>query len=123
MSSRHPAAPEASPPSVSGRSSRLKGADGAAARPDCVRPLTRETSTARGAPKRGAGRKERLHPPTGGPPFTSCAAGAADHLLRSNKMNETTLTIIGNLTEAPELRYLPSGAARAGFTVASTPRR
>ncbi|MDD7967798.1 single-stranded DNA-binding protein [Actinomycetospora lemnae] len=38
-------------------------------------------------------------------------------------MNETTLTIIGNLTEAPELRYLPSGAARAGFTVASTPRR
>ncbi|GLZ49238.1 hypothetical protein Acsp06_54230 [Actinomycetospora sp. NBRC 106375] len=38
-------------------------------------------------------------------------------------MNETTLTIVGNLTEAPELRYLPSGAARAGFTVASTPRR
>ncbi|MDD7941689.1 single-stranded DNA-binding protein [Actinomycetospora lutea] len=38
-------------------------------------------------------------------------------------MNETTLTIVGNLTDAPELRYLPSGAARAGFTVASTPRR
>src|SRR4051812_19193815 len=38
-------------------------------------------------------------------------------------MNETTLTMVGNLTEAPELRYLPSGAARAGFTVASTPRR
>ena len=38
-------------------------------------------------------------------------------------MNETTLTTVGNLTEAPELRYLPSGAARAGFTVASTPRR
>ncbi len=38
-------------------------------------------------------------------------------------MNETTLTIVGNLTEAPELRFLPSGAARAGFTVASTPRR
>ena len=38
-------------------------------------------------------------------------------------MNETTLTIVGNLTDAPELRYLPSGVARAGFTVASTPRR
>ena len=38
-------------------------------------------------------------------------------------MNETTLTIVGNLTEAPELRFLPSGAARAGFTVASTARR
>lgn len=38
-------------------------------------------------------------------------------------MNETTLTIVGNLTEAPELRFLPSGAARAGFTVASTSRR
>ena len=38
-------------------------------------------------------------------------------------MNETTLTIVGNLTDAPELRYLPSGAARAAFTVASTPRR
>lgn len=38
-------------------------------------------------------------------------------------MNETTLAIVGNLTDAPELRYLPSGAARAGFTVASTPRR
>ncbi|MDD7921304.1 single-stranded DNA-binding protein [Actinomycetospora callitridis] len=38
-------------------------------------------------------------------------------------MNETTLTIVGNLTDAPDLRYLPSGAGRAGFTVASTPRR
>lgn len=38
-------------------------------------------------------------------------------------MNETTLTIVGNLTDAPELRYLPSGAARVGLTVASTPRR
>jgi single-strand DNA-binding protein len=38
-------------------------------------------------------------------------------------MNETTLTIVGNLTAEPELRYLPSGAARASFTVASTARR
>lgn len=36
--------------------------------------------------------------------------------------NETTLTIIGNLTGDPELRFTPSGAAVANFTVASTPR-
>jgi single-strand DNA-binding protein len=35
---------------------------------------------------------------------------------------ETTLTIIGNLTAEPELRFTPSGAAVANFTVASTPR-
>jgi single-strand DNA-binding protein len=35
---------------------------------------------------------------------------------------ETTITIIGNLTADPELRFTPQGAAVAGFTVASTPR-
>jgi len=35
---------------------------------------------------------------------------------------ETTLTVIGNLTDDPELRFTPSGAAVANFTVASTPR-
>ena len=35
---------------------------------------------------------------------------------------ETTITVIGNLTEDPELRFTPSGAAVANFTVASTPR-
>lgn len=35
---------------------------------------------------------------------------------------ETTLTIVGNLTADPELRFTPSGAAVASFTVASTPR-
>jgi len=35
---------------------------------------------------------------------------------------DTTLTIIGNLTNDPELRFTPSGAAVANFTVASTPR-
>lgn len=35
---------------------------------------------------------------------------------------ETTLTIIGNLTADPELRFTPAGAAVANFTVASTPR-
>ncbi|MFC9251736.1 single-stranded DNA-binding protein [Amycolatopsis thailandensis] len=35
---------------------------------------------------------------------------------------ETVLTVIGNLTTDPELRFTPSGAAVANFTVASTPR-
>ena len=37
-------------------------------------------------------------------------------------MNETTLTVVGNLTGDPELRFLPNGTAMAKFTVASTPR-
>ena len=36
---------------------------------------------------------------------------------------ETTLTIIGNLTTDPELRFTPNGAPVANFTVASTPRQ
>ena len=36
--------------------------------------------------------------------------------------NDTIITIIGNLTSDPELRFQPSGAAVASFTVASTPR-
>lgn len=35
---------------------------------------------------------------------------------------ETTLTVIGNLTADPELRFTPSGSAVANFTIASTPR-
>lgn len=37
-------------------------------------------------------------------------------------MNETTLTVVGNLTADPELRQTQSGVAVASFTVASTPR-
>lgn len=37
--------------------------------------------------------------------------------------NETTITIIGNLVHDPEIRFTPSGAAVANFTVASTPRK
>ncbi len=36
--------------------------------------------------------------------------------------NETTLTLIGNLTADPELRFTKTGTAVADFTVASTPR-
>jgi single-strand DNA-binding protein len=35
---------------------------------------------------------------------------------------ETVITVVGNLTNDPELRFTPSGAAVASFTVASTPR-
>lgn len=35
---------------------------------------------------------------------------------------DTVITVVGNLTDDPELRFTPSGAAVASFTVASTPR-
>jgi single-strand DNA-binding protein len=35
---------------------------------------------------------------------------------------DTVITVIGNLTADPELRFTAAGAAVAGFTVASTPR-
>ncbi len=35
---------------------------------------------------------------------------------------ETIVTVVGNLTADPELRFTPSGAAVANFTVAATPR-
>ena len=35
---------------------------------------------------------------------------------------DTTITLIGNLVDDPELRFTPSGAAVAKFRVASTPR-
>ncbi|HTP16670.1 MAG TPA: single-stranded DNA-binding protein [Streptosporangiaceae bacterium] len=36
--------------------------------------------------------------------------------------SETTITIIGNITADPELRYTPSGQPAVTFRVASTPR-
>lgn len=35
---------------------------------------------------------------------------------------ETIITVVGNLTNDPELRFTPSGAAVANFTIASTPK-
>ncbi len=35
---------------------------------------------------------------------------------------DTVITLVGNLTDDPELRFTPSGAPVANFTVASTPR-
>src|SRR5579859_4878463 len=37
-------------------------------------------------------------------------------------MNETQITITGNLVDAPELKFTPSGVAVARFRIASTPR-
>ena len=37
-------------------------------------------------------------------------------------MSDTTVTIAGNLTGEPELRFTPNGAAVANFTLAVTPR-
>jgi single-strand DNA-binding protein len=37
-------------------------------------------------------------------------------------MADTTTTIVGNLTDTPELRFTPSGAPVASFSVAVTPR-
>ena len=36
--------------------------------------------------------------------------------------SDNQVTLVGNLTDDPELRYTPNGAAVANFTVASTPR-
>ena len=36
--------------------------------------------------------------------------------------SETTITVIGNLTADPELRFTTAGAAVANFTIASTAR-
>ncbi|MFF2075376.1 single-stranded DNA-binding protein [Kitasatospora sp. NPDC058162] len=37
-------------------------------------------------------------------------------------VGETPITVVGNLTDDPELRFTPQGVAMARFTVASTPR-
>ena len=37
--------------------------------------------------------------------------------------NDSTLTVVGNLTADPGLRFTPSGVAVANFTVASTRAR
>jgi len=55
-------------------------------------------------------------PSSGGPRPPPRAEGA------DAMAGETVITVIGNLTADPELRFTPSGAAVANFTVASTPR-
>jgi single-strand DNA-binding protein len=38
-------------------------------------------------------------------------------------INETRITVVGNIGDDPELRFTPSGAAVVSFSVAVTPRR
>ncbi|NSC22613.1 single-stranded DNA-binding protein [Streptomyces albus subsp. chlorinus] len=38
-------------------------------------------------------------------------------------LGDTPITVVGNLTDDPELKFTQSGAALARFTVASTPRQ
>ena len=42
--------------------------------------------------------------------------------MEKDMANETVITVVGNLTASPELRFTPNGAAVANFTVASTSR-
>jgi single-strand DNA-binding protein len=53
-----------------------------------------------------------------------CDSVTRDTVSREEKAmaGDTTITVIGNLTDDPELRFTPSGAAVAKFRVASTPR-
>ena len=45
-----------------------------------------------------------------------------NHNQENTMANDVTITIIGNLTADPEMRFTPSGAPVASFTIASTPR-
>lgn len=56
-------------------------------------------------------------------PATSGSSTTDEYLRKVHIMaGETTITVIGNLTNDPELRFTSSGSAVANFTVASTPR-
>ena len=37
--------------------------------------------------------------------------------------NETYLTVVGNLTADPQLRFTPNGVAVSNFTIAATARK
>src|SRR6266508_913916 len=50
------------------------------------------------------------------------ASSPAEDRRRYLMAGDTIITVVGNLTADPELRFTPSGAAVANFTVASTPR-
>src|SRR5690625_2071640 len=41
---------------------------------------------------------------------------------RNKPMSDTIITVVGNLTGDPDMRFTPYGAAVANFTIASTPR-
>lgn len=54
---------------------------------------------------------------------TTCSIAIRTHPTKGNPMaGDTTITIVGNLVEDPNLRFTPSGQAVASFRIASTPR-
>jgi single-strand DNA-binding protein len=54
--------------------------------------------------------------------MSACAKRPNNYHQEDLVAGDTTITVVGNLTADPELRFTPSGAAVANFTVASTPR-
>ena len=73
----------------------------------------------RARPPAGAQRVRAAHQ---GPAARAEARPAAAPRAEVAMAGETVITVVGNLTADPELRFTPSGAAVANFTVASTPR-
>lgn len=51
-----------------------------------------------------------------------CHCGTRERERGRLMAGETIITVVGNLTADAELRFTPSGAAVANFTIASTPR-
>jgi len=52
----------------------------------------------------------------------ACSSSAPTPAEEADVAGETIVTLVGNLTGDPELRFTPSGSAVANFTIASTPR-
>jgi single-strand DNA-binding protein len=56
------------------------------------------------------------------PALAAASSSPENKLERISMAGDTIITVVGNLTADPELRFTNSGAAVANFTVASTPR-
>src|SRR4029079_2773086 len=56
-------------------------------------------------------------------PAASACAKSRQHTQEDLVAGDTIITVIGNLTADPELRFTPSGAAVATLAVSSTPRQ
>jgi single-strand DNA-binding protein len=48
--------------------------------------------------------------------------GASNHKAETITMQDNTVTLVGNLTDEPEVRFTSTGTAVANFTIASTSR-
>ena len=74
----------------------------------------------------GEGRRRRPPPRAKAGAKAAAAAAAPRRRGREGRLvpmaGETIITVVGNLTADPELRYTQNGLAVANFTIASTPR-